>query len=477
MSVTLGVVIPVYNTEDYIKECIESLLLQREKFDEIIIVNDGSTDSSGSICASFAKENRTIRIINQENKGQAVARNKGIKESKSEYICFLDSDDYLHLDYVLEAKGILEKESLDILYFDAKTVSEYSGVKLRDQYNRISIAPQNVESGIQFFSDCYPDGYRESPCLAVYRREYLLEHKIEFPNVRIYEDNYFSFIAQINASLVKYTPQKLYIRRYRAHSTMTSQLTYEKWKQLILCIEKCWNYIDNKAEKYHVIGKDAFLRFLMGSFLTIYLAKEKIGDYSKEKEMQEEIEELQQKLSSTIQKIKIDSMSFETATAILNFQMTVPKVTNELWSVLAEESKYAQMAYDVFIGEMGKIMRKLPLQENKCIGIYGTGSHTERFLSWYSRLIGPAKANVLFIESSVDSGKMCFLGRPIINVKDITKYGVEEIIISSVLYENEMFDTLNNTIHFNGEIYRFYEKSAKDFFLGETFGPFDLVSI
>lgn len=94
----LTVIIPVYNTEKYLKRCIESVINQTFLDLEIILVDDGSTDQSASICDDYARRDNRIKVIHKTNGGLSDARNTGIKEATSEFISFVDSDDWLALD-------------------------------------------------------------------------------------------------------------------------------------------------------------------------------------------------------------------------------------------------------------------------------------------------------------------------------------------------------------------------------------------
>src|SRR3954470_7921673 len=95
MSIKVSVVIPVYNAEKYITECIESLLNQTLKQCEFIFVNDGSSDNSSQIINEFKKKDNRIILINQENQGVSIARNNGLKAASGEYVGFVDADDYI----------------------------------------------------------------------------------------------------------------------------------------------------------------------------------------------------------------------------------------------------------------------------------------------------------------------------------------------------------------------------------------------
>lgn len=105
----ISCVVPVYNTEKYLYKCIKSILEQTYKDLELILIDDGSTDKSGLICDEFAEIDNRVKVIHQKNAGVSVARNVGIKEATGDYICFIDSDDYVDNDYFELAIPYIEK--------------------------------------------------------------------------------------------------------------------------------------------------------------------------------------------------------------------------------------------------------------------------------------------------------------------------------------------------------------------------------
>ena len=98
MDEKISVIVPVYNVEQYLERCVDSIINQTYKNLEIILVNDGSTDNSGQLCDKLAKKDNRIRVIHKENGGLSDARNVGIDEAKSDLIGFIDSDDYIDED-------------------------------------------------------------------------------------------------------------------------------------------------------------------------------------------------------------------------------------------------------------------------------------------------------------------------------------------------------------------------------------------
>ena len=114
-DIKISVILPVFNVEKYLNKCIDSILNQTFKYFELIIINDGSTDNSGTICNNYFKSDSRIKVINQENLGLSVARNKGIDLAKGKYITFIDSDDYIDSKYFEILYTIIEKNNADIV--------------------------------------------------------------------------------------------------------------------------------------------------------------------------------------------------------------------------------------------------------------------------------------------------------------------------------------------------------------------------
>lgn len=96
----ISVVVPVFNAERFLNECVESIVNQTYKYLEIILVNDGSTDDSLKICNQFAQKDKRVTVINQQNKGVVLARKQGVKNAHGKYIAFIDSDDYIAQEYM-----------------------------------------------------------------------------------------------------------------------------------------------------------------------------------------------------------------------------------------------------------------------------------------------------------------------------------------------------------------------------------------
>ena len=208
----ISIIVPVYNVESYLEECLESIKNQTYADIEVILVNDGSTDGSREICEQYCEKDIRFRLINQENQGQSVARNRGVKESVGQFIMFVDSDDVINTN-VLEVLLPYMKTDVDIV--------ECRMTRKKEEFflNKIStiVFEGNSKEAIL---NCI--AFKEVKYCAfkkLYRRE--IVEKIPFLEGYIYEDvftgiNYLKHIRKI--VVIDYIG---YYYRVRANSTMT----------------------------------------------------------------------------------------------------------------------------------------------------------------------------------------------------------------------------------------------------------------
>ena len=179
----ISVVIPVYNVENYIEKCLESITNQTKDNYEIILINDGSTDSSGLICESWSEKNSIIRYVNKSNEGLGPTRNLGVCLAKGEYVCFLDSDDWVTEDYIEK----LYEESIrypdaDLFMFEHICVHEATG--------KVSIVMPKVKLKEINFIEQEPEMiYANEVAMwnKMYKRDFLIENLLWIPNL-LYED-------------------------------------------------------------------------------------------------------------------------------------------------------------------------------------------------------------------------------------------------------------------------------------------------
>lgn len=228
----LSIIIPVYNVEKYLAECVDSVLRQTYTDYEVILVDDGSTDNGGRMCDEYALKDPRIRVIHQPNGGLSAARNSGLRAAQGEYIYFLDSDDYIE-DYTLaHLTETAERENADVVFFDGyvffdeceedDTVSRYVR---REQY----LTQSGQKMLLQLLEN---DEYRTAVPMMLLRREYLTGHDLWFLEGIIHEDELFTFLVYNANGRTAHCHEQLYVRRIRPASIMTSSGALRRYDSL-----------------------------------------------------------------------------------------------------------------------------------------------------------------------------------------------------------------------------------------------------
>lgn len=208
-----SIVVPVYNVESYLNRCVESLVNQSYKSLDIILVDDGSPDSCPEMCDDWARRDTRIRVIHKENQGLGMARNSGLDKAKGEFICFVDSDDYLVPDAVERCLITIEKYKADAVLF-GRYDAYPNGKIIEDKINVV----ENVFSDDKVAEVLLPGlfisgkGYGVSACSKVFSVKILNENHIRFKSEReiISEDSFFCldyFSKSRNAVVI---PDRLY---------------------------------------------------------------------------------------------------------------------------------------------------------------------------------------------------------------------------------------------------------------------------
>ena len=250
----ISTIIPVYNTSKYLKKCIDSIINQSIGFDniELILVNDGSTDDSEKIIKTYLKKYKNIKYIYQENSGQAVARNKGLKIASGEYVSFIDSDDYIDLNMYQSLYDIAIEKKLDIVTCDYTFIkengNEYVSFDFTDDSNKNFII---MNTG---------------PCNMIIKKEILDREKFKFPEGIIYED-----LATIPAlgidSKIFHVNKSFYNYLIRKSSTMNKTAYSDKLEDVFISLNNLYDIFKHKKalKKYSSEIEFLYIRRLMMS--------------------------------------------------------------------------------------------------------------------------------------------------------------------------------------------------------------------
>lgn len=226
MSAKLCVVIPVYNGEQYIKHCIDSLQNQSLKDIQIIVVDDGSTDQTAQIVTQCAEQSKNVQLVQRgKNKGTGSARNLGLEHSQGEYIAFLDVDDWMDIDGYLEMTASLDESGSDIGICNVYTeYGNYIRSEIRYQYRHSNTITGRFALRLLCRTEAYDSYISPRVGNKVFRTDFLKRYGIIFPAQSIWEDDMFTFLAFYyaqNIDLIPTVAEHYFQREFSAMHSFT----------------------------------------------------------------------------------------------------------------------------------------------------------------------------------------------------------------------------------------------------------------
>lgn len=253
----ISVIIPVYNVEQYLRQCVDSVLAQTYTNYEILLVDDGSADNSGVICDEYSSKDKRIKVIHQKNAGLSEARNCGFDSSNGEYVYFLDSDDWIQPKTLSVLVRTAHDENADIVFFDSMSFEDSEkGYKIPQRYIRKHDYP--VGKGLAVFEQMQANKeFHSAVPLLFLRKAFLADSGIRFYPGILYEDMLFTFEVLTKANQVSQCKEAFYQRRYRNHSITQSKVGGKNFYSSLTvyseltAFSECEGIIDNDCvQKY-----------------------------------------------------------------------------------------------------------------------------------------------------------------------------------------------------------------------------------
>ena len=278
----LSYIVPVFNVEQYISKCIESLFCQGldEECFEVIIVNDGTKDRSMEIVSDFVRHHSNIIVVNQENQGLSVARNNGLAYARGRYVMFVDSDDFLIDNSLSLMLPLVLDNSADMFIADFKKMTDKEIEQFRFCHENIVCKPSLMKGREAFLKSFDP-----LQCYiwrTIYRRGFLEENRLSFiPNI-YFEDVPFTIECYLRVEKAVSFPLPFYVYRQH-HSSIVSSVNRKKLLDINQVIAYLWKMLGTE-----VLSKDDYRKLLDAIFATFsiemwYLSHEKeVFPYRKE---------------------------------------------------------------------------------------------------------------------------------------------------------------------------------------------------
>lgn len=223
-AIKVSVIIPVYNTEKYLIKCLDSVINQSLNSIEILCVDDGSTDGSFAILSNYAKKDKRLLVLkhNLGNRGPGFSRNFALSHAKGQYVAFIDSDDYVHLDMLKKMYNVAFEESADLVMCTIKKFNNTNDEKFaKCKYDKY--IPKKLDpicfSWIELSDIIFK--LRFTSCNKLYSRDYLVRNNLKFPEGIFYEDMVFTFKALLVASKMRIIRKNLYFNRKQREGSTT----------------------------------------------------------------------------------------------------------------------------------------------------------------------------------------------------------------------------------------------------------------
>lgn len=233
-QIKVSIIVPVFNTEKYLTRCLESLINQTLKDIEIICINDGSSDNSCNILEEYRKIDNRITVINQINSGQSVARNKGLEVAKGEYVGFVDSDDWVDLNFYEKLYNSAENNNADIAAAGIIKLNKFK------RTNHLKISKEIVTDDVNEKFEICDIPEKSYVCNKIYKLEKFKQYNLKFEEGIIYEDLIF-------------TPKAIY---YLGKLAAVSGVNYYYWRNANSTVRRKDKKACNDSEYAHKKAKE-----------------------------------------------------------------------------------------------------------------------------------------------------------------------------------------------------------------------------
>lgn len=295
-KVLVSVIVPVYNIQDYLKKCVDSILNQDFENIEIIIVNDGSTDNSFNIINSNYSGNDKIRIINQENQGLSCSRNNGLKEAIGRYVAFIDGDDWIESNMIREMYCKAIKEDADVvccrLQYEKGDNRFVSG---RDYTTDL------IENKDLLFNVFYGRNIQTSAAIKLYRREWLIDNNIFFKPKAINEDAIFIVRVAYYANKIALINKPFYHAIERSNSISRS-FSWTIVEHLLFALDDQKDFLQKKQVYDNYV--EVYNSYRLKSLTYILFQAAQYLSYNSYVEIRNNLEKRNERINLSINSIK-----------------------------------------------------------------------------------------------------------------------------------------------------------------------------
>ena len=419
-----SVIIPVYDTAEYLEECIESVLAQTQKEIEIFLVDDGSTDGSLEIIDRYVQRYPFIYKITQQHEYQGTARNRGLKQARGRYVYFMDSDDAILPELFDTCYELCERMSLDYAIFDAYGFRyDENDVELKvpdDIFDRRILGIEDrVYSGPEFWNDFYNSHGILYLCWLHYiRRDFLLKNELFYEERTYFEDNDWTLRMYLNAQRLYYIPRQLHRHRWRRNSNMLGGFTCELMKG---CFRMHWVLLKilrgcTEPEKLRMV-RDV-IRLNICRF-------DRLSEAEVPASYEPPLRDFFLDLCDAFSRCSIEDAD------IFVHMSAAERILNGIRNWDTDQEEYLAAL-------RGAFRKAFPcLWDSSSIAIYGTGAVSRIMMELLERFAPERRCRLFFIHTTAQTGTV-FEGHKVFNVLDAGSQHPDLILVGSAEYRESI---------------------------------------
>lgn len=273
--VKFSIVVPVYNVEEYLAKCLDSILNQTYRDFEVIVVNDGTPDNSQAIIDKYAKNDKRIKSYIKKNGGLSDARNFGVKKANGEYLLFVDSDDTINKELLEKINEVIDKD-VDVIRYQINKIDDKSYVDASNTFTNVT--------GEEAFIKLIDNSWFVTACSSAYRMEYWKKNNYKYALGRLHEDFGLTPYVYINAkkvTAIDYVGYNYYFRNNSIMNDNNREKILKKNEDCLYHFDKLRELIDNnkkvsaKGRKYY----NSFIAYTLINRTNIIQDKDILKDY------------------------------------------------------------------------------------------------------------------------------------------------------------------------------------------------------
>jgi len=261
-SPEISVIVPVYQAEIFLPECVESLLDQTYENFEILLIDDGSSDNSGAICDKFALEDKRIRVFHKINGGVSSARNTGLLNARGKYVCFVDADDCMDKTCFADSLEVAKEFDADVIQFGYRRISK-KGI-----YQDFTPPARWTYSCLEFYHES--GSYQPAAWGYLFKRVLLADSLFFSEEIRFGEDQEFTLKALFNANNIATLNKVYYFYRENTLSATSQQIDYETALDHLKVVKNLFQFITEKHKgPLSVFYAEAIIRLIKAYLIKV----------------------------------------------------------------------------------------------------------------------------------------------------------------------------------------------------------------